>query len=691
MMPRLHPLRTLAGLLLLCAASIVLAATEDEESFFEPLPVVLSMARMPQPLRDTPGAVTVIDADLIAATGYRELNRLFRLAPGMQVAHGRNNGQWGTYHGIGSEYPNQGLMLIDGRSFYSPHFSGNPTWLALNDIKRIEIVRGLNSTAYGSNAAMGVINIITRLPDEESGGGSFINIGSSGIRDVGAHYSTNQGPLGLHLSVQHREDQGLDDLPDDRRINALNMNGNLHLGAGNELGFDAGISDNRYGMGVPGSAFDNDPVRTANNNSSSLHLKWRQVRSADEEWSLAWYQNRERNRDRWTAWSTANLPADWLLRYPAWPVDQAIPIMWDSNSRRDNIEYQHSLQARPDLRLLWGAEWRKDWYDKPYHFYSTGAQSRNEQRLFGNLEWRSAPTWLWNAGLMAESVGSDSPRLAPRLFLNWQPAPERTWRIGYSRAWRQPPLFDQAADIRIVTADGELLQKQVLPNPAIRPQRIDAFEIGFLGALPQGQASLDMRLFHERIHDMIMRRGTKVVLDGSDNSLADPNVVQRVLGSSYMDNEPEGIALNGFEIQLRLRPWYGTELIFNQTLLHARADFDALERNIVPHTATLTWLQRIGPWSSTLSLLHMGAIETGVSFLPQLRQTVPEYTTLDWSVARMLRLEQRQVEFRLTGINLLGKHDELAYQPLRFMPPSAESLPTYRIGPQIHASIQMPF
>ncbi|WP_240498614.1 hypothetical protein [Thauera propionica] len=82
----LHPRLALAVLLAAPGMMTTAAAMDSEAHFFESLPVVLSASRLPQALQDSPGAVTVIDADMIAATGYRDLARLFRLVPGMQVA-----------------------------------------------------------------------------------------------------------------------------------------------------------------------------------------------------------------------------------------------------------------------------------------------------------------------------------------------------------------------------------------------------------------------------------------------------------------------------------------------------------------------------------------------------------------------------------------------------------------------------
>ena len=84
--------RTSCCIGLLPAALLVLScpasgqSLESEQSFFEPLPVVLTVSRMPKPQRETPAAITILDRELIRATGYRDIGRLLRLVPAMQIA-----------------------------------------------------------------------------------------------------------------------------------------------------------------------------------------------------------------------------------------------------------------------------------------------------------------------------------------------------------------------------------------------------------------------------------------------------------------------------------------------------------------------------------------------------------------------------------------------------------------------------
>src|SRR5690606_29045006 len=114
------------------------------------------------------------------------------------------------------------------------------------------------------------------------------------------------------------------------------------------------------------------------------------------------------------------------------------------------------------------------------------------------------------------------------------------------------------------------------------------------------------------------------------------------------------------------RPWTDGELIFNHTLIHVSSGERAVRDSVAPYTAGLTWLQRFGAWQGSLSVLRMGPIEAGSGYVRGFRYQVPAYTTLDLSVARSLRVGNTPVELRLSGINLLGRHQELVHRPLQF-------------------------
>jgi iron complex outermembrane receptor protein len=115
---------------------------------------------------DAPGAVSIIDRAMISASGARNIHELFRLVPGFQVGMHTGNQPLVGYHGLSDEAPRRMLVQVDGRSVYSPYFIAGVEWnqigVDIDDIERIEVFRGSNSATYGSNAFLGVANIITR-------------------------------------------------------------------------------------------------------------------------------------------------------------------------------------------------------------------------------------------------------------------------------------------------------------------------------------------------------------------------------------------------------------------------------------------------------------------------------------------------------------------------------------------------
>ncbi len=138
----------------LCPSFAALAQSNNglsEADFLAELPVVLSASRLTQPLSEAPGAVTVIDRELIAASGAREIADLFRLVPGFQVSYAGGANPVVTYHGLSGQFSRRMQVLVDGRSLYSPSFVGGVDWnhigIAIEDIERIEVVRGTNTAA----------------------------------------------------------------------------------------------------------------------------------------------------------------------------------------------------------------------------------------------------------------------------------------------------------------------------------------------------------------------------------------------------------------------------------------------------------------------------------------------------------------------------------------------------------------
>lgn len=146
---------------------------------------VTSAAKKPQELRDIPAAVHIISAEDIRRSGALSIPEALRLAPGVQVL-AINNNRWSvSIRGGAREYSNKLLVLVDGRSVYSPTYSG-VMWDALDvpleNILRIEVIRGPGASMWGSNAVNGVINIITRQASDTQDGLAVLAAGNN-LRD----------------------------------------------------------------------------------------------------------------------------------------------------------------------------------------------------------------------------------------------------------------------------------------------------------------------------------------------------------------------------------------------------------------------------------------------------------------------------------------------------------------------------
>src|SRR6267142_1197936 len=133
---------------------------------------VTSVGRHPEPLRQAAAAIQVITREDIRRSGATSIPEALRLASNLQVAR-KNAHDWGiSARGFNSSLANKLLVMIDGRTVYTPLYSG-VFWDAqdylLEDIERIEVINGPGGTLWGANAVNGIINIITRSAADSQG------------------------------------------------------------------------------------------------------------------------------------------------------------------------------------------------------------------------------------------------------------------------------------------------------------------------------------------------------------------------------------------------------------------------------------------------------------------------------------------------------------------------------------------
>src|SRR5580700_11618625 len=126
---------------------------------------VTSVSKKEEKLARTAASVFVINQDDIRHSGAANIPDLLRMVPGVEVAQINGNAWAVTIRGFNQRYSNKVLVLVDGRSVYAPGFSGvywDQIDMPLEDIDRVEVIRGPGASVWGANAMNGVINIITK-------------------------------------------------------------------------------------------------------------------------------------------------------------------------------------------------------------------------------------------------------------------------------------------------------------------------------------------------------------------------------------------------------------------------------------------------------------------------------------------------------------------------------------------------
>ena len=205
-------------LLLTCAGSLLAATAAevpDELGYFQEFPVVLSASRLLQPLSEAPNAMTVIDRDMIVASGSRTITDLLKLVPGMYVSYYKGSQPIVSYHGTTDQYARRMQVLIDGRSVYLPPLSA-VGWadlpITVDDIERIEVIRGPAAASHGANSTQGVISITTRDATAVNGKQLVYTHGTQGINDASVRFGDNGEAYDYRMTLAYTADNGYADL-----------------------------------------------------------------------------------------------------------------------------------------------------------------------------------------------------------------------------------------------------------------------------------------------------------------------------------------------------------------------------------------------------------------------------------------------------------------------------------------------
>jgi iron complex outermembrane receptor protein len=623
-----------AGLLSATPAPAAEPPVLTEEDFVADMPVILTASRLAQPQSEAPAAVTIIDRQMIDASGVRNLSEVFRLVPGFIVGFDSGHAHVVTYHGLANRLSPRLQVLVDGRSVYLPSFGG-VSWsdlpLALDDIERIEVIRGPNAVSYGANAFLAIINIITRHSAADPGGFVRVSAGSNDIRDGVLRAAGGEGNLHYRLTTGYQQDSGYPQVVDSRIIRQIT--GRLDHSAGqNDVEFHFGYNEGPRGRGEVGSL--TDVPRDQDITSRFEQLRWRHRLAGGGDVSVQFYHVHHEWDDRYL---TEPVP----LPTPPFPPGSTtvVPINLDVRSDRYDFEIQHTVSASPSVRWVWGAGARQDDNLSSTYLGTAATATDRLYRLFANVEWHASDRLVVNAGAMYEYYDITGGDVSPRLALNYHLTPNHTLRAAASSANRQPVAFEEQSNERICAEPSCTVFDQIyLSSGQLRPEHIESSELGYLGRLSPA-LQVDLRLFRDQVFDLI-----------SDYKRSYP--ADFVDGRTFDFRNGAKATLFGTEVQLQYWPrresrihlgWANTQIESN--------DFDRPYSTSVPrNNVSLLALHDLTPaWQVSGAFYYQDAMRfIGADPLGPLRR-------LDLRLARRFRLADARGEAALVLQNLLGE------------------------------------
>ncbi|MCA4965322.1 TonB-dependent receptor plug domain-containing protein [Pseudomonas sp. Y24-6] len=532
----------------------------------EPLPQVLTATRLKQSPAAVPGSMTVIDSQLITASGARDISELLRLVPGMMVGNISGNQAAVNYHGTSASEARRMQVLIDGRSVYRAGLS-TVDWsdipVPLDDIERIEVFRGPNTVSYGANALMAVVNIITRRPADSHGSRMKIIRGQRDINDYYASQGLGWDSGDLRLSLSGLQDDGFDsdrngaDYRDSRRLNRINLAVSQTLDERQSIDWQlnakdgsnqrpytyrpvfSGITDAGNNSDVVAKTYagslrwnlDVDPDHSLYIQGTAQHWDRQQTwRACDAEVSFSpeltrlWQLNPNytealaRNIARFT--TTGAPPGPAAER----ELGNQVLGQWNNGARqtlcgdidqstresRFDLELQDTLSLSDSLRLVSGLNYRYDRADSETYF--NGTLNDTTWRTFGQLEWRATEHWLLQGGAMFEDTRLIGSSLTPRLAINYLINPLHGLRAVYSEAIRSPDMFENNVDwsYRVTnlrpSAYGQSSARYFVRTRGpgdLEQEHMRSRELGYNGYFIELGLALDVKVFHDEISGMI--------------------------------------------------------------------------------------------------------------------------------------------------------------------------------------------
>jgi len=577
-------------------------ADEEVELFELEVPVVVTAARREQKITTVPYAMSVITAEDIRWSGARSIPDALRLAPGIDVANLSFGHHAVSPRGFHSQFANKVLVLVDGRQIYDTLFGGTlwESWpFQLEDIERIEVIRGPGGVTWGANAVNGVINIITKDPKDQlgltfTGGGA-----SRGTNKEHLGYAFEEGRLRMRVSGEYEGSDGFKDggiflvgpYEDIYRHGSMGLHAIYESGPNDTLLFSAGSS-------VTGGNFPIPPLAALStyrprSQANFVLGKWTHQVTDDNVFELTGFVN------------------DFHIAAGVSYIDYRY--------QQYGVQFGHMFKPVDKHTLTWGVDTRFDYTDAtnadPF-MLTEGIVRSFTLGMYVQDEWRFAPKWALNLGgrIDYDAYGGWEP--SARAALSYELDENALVYGAVSRAFHMAPSARRFMDTPIL--EGVIRTQTVEDLPA---ETLMAYELGYRGR-HFDRLELGANLFWHEYSD----------LTTSESGGGPPGLMRIMSGAA----DPASASLAGVELDFRYHVTKRLMLLGNYTYQcldwHAH-DGTILDNNVLEppeHKAMVG--TRYSPTDDlhlSSHLYYVDATQSKVPGLPFLVHRIDPYLRLD--------------------------------------------------------------
>lgn len=635
----------------------------DEVDFLSEIPIVTSATRLNQKITDVPASITIIDREMIEASGATEIAQLLRLVPGYLSYYVIGNQFGVTNRGLTFEFPGDLEVMIDGRSVYEPLFAAvewSSLGISVQDIDHLEVVRGSNAPAYGSNAYLGAINIVTTHALQARGTTLSTTWGDLQTRNSQLRHSGHLGAVDYTLGVTYRYNEGFphlspqsepfDRIQDNNEALHVTIKGIYAPSLTDTIEFQAGVGESD--LDVPGDDIS-DEARGFNEreykNNYQL-IRWTRNLKQDNELQLQFYHNRlavTEQRELGPLSDILGIPSALVPVILGHPDEDIVTGLDNAISERSDLELQHKLHITSQQRLVWGAGARYDRVRSDFLLGRSDSVDEIQYRLFGNWEWTPHPDWRINLGAMAENNNIAGNFISPRGAVNYQFSPGQVIHAAYTYGNRTPSILEANQFQAVRFADGTMIDADVRFDENIRESKVHEYQLGYLGEFFSGKLSFDIRLFRTETDDAI---GEYIdVFPDLNSSIA------------VVSNVAEWVT-KGVDTQIQMRPNDKTLLSLQYAYSDyagsrfKRADpveFRELDREIPRHNANLLVSKSFDKgWETSFVWYYLSDVAWRQGDL------IKAHDRLDFRLAKSFKVGNNNAKAELIVHNLLNDYPE---------------------------------